>query len=319
MTKRYVSQLLTVLSTIAALAACQPAHNPETPAATDGPKALLNKDLAAFDAVPSLGAQSYDAEHAQLFTKIFGGTSGANLRSYLSERIHIYVSLADKGYKVSDYTVVYPGWEKDEDYDKNMRSAKAQVGASNFGTGYWYESIINKQPIYLKSPDGTITKFDSPRVGAMILGDGYNDDPITLKDGTVLHLPPAYRQAIIIHEARHSDCTGGVNEADLEVARVAKSNKDFSATFPKPACGHLHSHCPPGHEMANLPACDSHPWGAYAVESVFVAATARAANGLDQRILDAVAVDAIGRLTVDSAAMLRGELGPPDMTSTGLK
>jgi hypothetical protein len=74
-----------------------------------------------------------------------------------------------------------------------------------------------------------------------------------------------------------------------------------------------------GHDYAGLYACDEDAWGAYSVNFVYWAAVARTCRDCpeEERVLtEAAALDAATRLLLDVPAMVRGDFGAPDMTSS---
>jgi hypothetical protein len=284
------------------------------------PKTLVQNDLAAFATMPSVADSGWASQAtAQAFAKIFGGTSGADLRSFIDQRIRYYLSQAEfENAKASSFDRKYDGWSKDPDESKRMKDANAVVRASNIGALLFYVGMINRQPITLYKGN-TAIPVDSPRVGIMLIGPGYQES-VKTKDGRAIQLPPSYRQAILVHEARHSDCTGGLKDSDLDIARTAKTAREYNENFARHTCAHLHTYCPEGHEFAGLAACDKHPWGAYSVAAVFQSALSQSTQGIERRLLEAGAIDAYSRLiTIDKQKMLNGEYGEPDMTSQPMR
>jgi hypothetical protein len=72
---------------------------------------------------------------------------------------------------------------------------------------------------------------------------------------------------------------------------------------------------------AGYPACDVHPWGAYAVGAIFQEALINSASTPDEkRILQVMAIDSYSRLIgIKRRDLLDGKYGEPDMTSGNLK
>ena len=137
-------------------------------------------------------------------------------------------------------------------------TSNAKLGGQNIGTEYWFISIINRTPFSL-FVNGQTLPVVSSRLGLMKLGEAYATS-LRNSHGQSVNLPIAYRQGILVHEARHSDCTGGVTEADLDIARTAQSMEEFTTTFPKMECGHFHTICPSDMEdVGGLAACDDRP------------------------------------------------------------
>jgi hypothetical protein len=171
--------------------------------------------------------------------------------------------------------------------------------------------------------NGINIPIDSTRAGLMFIGPGYTDQlKVKDKEGQIRVKPLSvlYRTAILVHEARHSDCTGGLTRADLAVLKqVFQGHRDME-DYNAIDCGHLHVICPRGHDYGGHPACDSKPWGAYAVGAVFAqGAAAAAASVKEQAELEADAVDSFSRLLIDLRAWKNGVYGLPDLSSTGLR
>lgn len=316
--------LLTLLTLAVALgfSACMPPRENSKPIDTQprDPKILVQNDLAAFATMAPVADTGWALPSTvRAFAKIFGGTDGAALRAFIDQRIHYYFSQTEfENAKASSFDRRYDGWNKDPEENKRMKDAGAVVRASNIGASLFYIGMINRQPITLYK-ENTAIPIDSPRVGIMLIGPGYQES-VKTKDGRTIQLPPSYRQAILVHEARHSDCTGGLKDSDLEIARTAKTAREYNENFTRHTCAHLHTYCPEGHEFAGLAACDKHPWGAYSVAAVFQSALSQSTQGIERRLLEAGAIDAYSRLiTIDKQKMLNEEYGEPDMTSQPLR
>ena len=277
---------------------------------------LVKSDLAAIERIDLGLTHAANEEEAQLFAKIFGGKSGRDVRRYIDERVRSFIVESDLGrYRWTPIKNRFTAWTKSDDVDSTSKDSS--VAASNLGTTLWYHSLLNRQSIYVTFPEGDVVRIDSPRIGLITIGPNYKST-MPFK-GAIVELPSAYRQSTLVHEARHSDCTGGVSEVDLSFIRRATNLREFSQTYTKMSCGHFHAICPSTHEFKNLPACDRHAWGAYGIETVFLSAVARSMAGRERALMNAVLVDARGRLLFDSRDMLNGKMGEPDMSSSGLR
>jgi hypothetical protein len=140
------------------------------------------------------------------------------------------------------------------------------------------------------------------------LGEGYT------KINFLVPLIPAFERIFtMVHEARHSDCTGGLPTSD--VLRVRNNQQPLQRN-----CGHMHSVCPTGHPLAGYFACDDLPWGAYAVHGVFastVASQCTNCSNKEKAVSRAAAAEAFSRIEyLDD--MLGGQWGDPDMSSSGV-
>ncbi|MEK7356175.1 MAG: hypothetical protein AAB250_06975 [Bdellovibrionota bacterium] len=312
--KRIVRNVVTLsiaISTVG-LAACQrTSESPKPPSS----KALMKSDRDLLEMEDSAGAAEFDRDNRNLFSKIFGGTSGRDVRGFLDERLKYFFTEEDlNAFQMDSPRFTYTNWKKTDQVDQDdskKSSEKGEVGASNVGAGLFAQGVVEGTPVAIKSATERIV-FDSPRVGMMLVGPGYKAS-VSAK-GQQITLPAAYRQAILVHEARHSDCSIRTTKEDFAVARTAISYRDFLAKFKNIECGHLHTLCPSGHDFAGIAACDRQPWGAYSIGAIFVAARMRdAKSDLDRRILEATASDAITRLLFDPKTMKEGQLGEPQM------
>lgn len=307
--------LLTVL-VYSFLAASCAGHNDNTPPAQT-PKQLLQSDLEAMKSMDFQNV-SIAGENVDNFTLVFGGHSTAALQRYLNERLHYFFSADElKTATLTPSSFVHTGWSTDPDEDKKMKSAGAQVGAANIGMELWFQGALDGVTPIVTVGEKQID-LNSPRTGIMEIGDGYQSS-VTISSGQVIPLPVEYRVAILMHEARHSDCTGGVTQAQLQIARDASSAKDFSDHYKVRSCGHMHVLCPEGHELAGLAACDDEPWGAYTVGAIFDREAAAQLTGVNQRIMEAMAADSLSRVLIDTSGMLNGRLGQPDMSSSEIQ
>ena len=309
--------------------ACSQDHS-DPPPRPNSQKVLAQSDLEKMKVIPSNGPLKYDSAHKGLFTAIFGGTSGADVTNYFSTRIAYILSTSDKArLEISPHDFIYKAWLRSPDdmlppiiFPKKLKSnelnsepASAQIGAANIGTGLWLQSIVNTVTVTLVYGEERIP-VNSSRAGIMILGPGYRETENT--DGPPFTIPAEYRQAILLHEARHSDCSGGIKQNDLDVARSAIDLKNFTEKFQKLNCGHIHVFCPADHPYHGLPACDSLPFGAYAVGAIYSAAVAENLTSIDKQVMLANALDSSSRLLLDFNAMIDGKSGAPDMSSSGL-
>jgi hypothetical protein len=298
-------------------------------------KELLNNDLDKLRSFDATGISTHRdrPKNVDFFDEIYGGKTGADLTNYINQRLHYYFTTTEKNNATLEPSgfPAHTAWEKDDQIAKlgqlgavlmpevpNLTNSqqddgRAVVGAANIGTAIWFLGILDRVTPVITIAGQTVS-VDSSRVGLMEIGPGYLKSIVTDKD-EVIEIPAEYRQAILLHEARHSDCTNGVSQSQLDAARVAKSSTEFYANYKALSCGHLHILCPAGHAFAGLPACDSEPWGAYAVQAIFQIAASKVLTGIDQRILEIQAMDSLDRVQVDHDKLLRGDLGSPDMTS----
>lgn len=252
-----------------------------------------------------------EAPGGSYFDKAFSGTDQSDLIRYLRKRVR---------YVLSESTDVNARLSLDEGERVPFSRSADQSGSSygqvylvalNIGTALWFDSLTEGNSRVSLSVNGHGVPIDSSRVGIIQLGNGY-----TLQDERTgkYAFSPIVRISTFVHEARHSDCTGGVSPPDLSCIRNGALPRNLE-------CGHLHVTCPAGHPYAGITACDDSPWGAYSIQAVFDATLEKyCANcSLTERLeARAVALDAIERVLI-AQPMLDGQYGDPDMRSEGLK
>jgi hypothetical protein len=188
-----------------------------------------------------------------------------------------------------------------------QESSGAVVMAMNIGMAGWliHEAVGPNQGTFFKF-EGKKIPLSSSRVGLIQLGEGYSRDNVSSLE----------RIETLVHEGRHSDCTGGLSQSALEGLRLGILPSER-------ACGHTHVACPEGHPLAGLMACDDHPWGAYTVGAVFSIMMSRSCENCtesEKQMAELSALDSLSR--VDETIMegsLNGEYGAPDMSSQGVR
>jgi hypothetical protein len=234
------------------------------------------------------------------FDKTFAGVDADSVIRYLNTRVHYVIPASvalESRLGFFHDALAARRW---------ATSSQIYTMAVNVGTALWYESLADGSGKLGFKIDENLVPLDSSRVGIIQLGQGY-----TLKDKGHYAFPQFARISTLIHEARHSDCTGGITRGDIDLIRQGE--------FPEHReCGHLHSRCPVGHNYEGAYACDQEAWGAYAVQGVFTASLVKnCANcsEAEQKVALAVFSDAISRV-IPLDDMLAGKLGNPDMSSS---
>ena len=191
--------------------------------------------------------------------------------------------------------------------DRVSQSAAGFSIARNVGTSMYFQVRLLGKPYGLFEVDGKSIPIRSTRVGLIQLGEGFTEK--RTPSGVVID--SLFRAGTLVHEARHSDCSGGLTEQALEEHRS-------HLTLSDPSCGHIHTICPPGHEHAKTASCESHPWGAFSVEAIFFQAIAEACKQCSVKQKQAAKMIALDRLSrLDQAMaqkMFGGQLGKPIMT-----
>lgn len=285
---------------------------------------LQRRDVQDFADFSSDGAVSVDAQFSGAFSAIFGGTSGARVRAFYDERVKRVVDIDTLGIEpdsfANDCWLSRPAGPASDLLGMTAEDPKTQVetGAVNIGTLFWLRGLINQVPVYFAEPNGDRYEITSSRTGVIMLGSGYKEAAFT-EEGKVIVIPAAYRQSILIHEARHSDCTGGITRADVRKLAALKDSTEFERAYPTMPCGHLHRTCKQG-ALKGIVACDGESWGAYSIGSLYALAGLRnAKSAMDQAVLRALVADQLSRVEVNLDDLARGALGKPDISSQGLR
>lgn len=236
-----------------------------------------------------MGNLVIDGNQIRSFTQIFGGPSSSNVVNYFQTRVNYFLS-ADTALESriviqpASFTLLY----------------QAETLASNPSTGLWYFSKLSEPDDVKFEINGNLLDINSCRIGVMQVGAIY------------ARLDPIEQVITLVHEARHSDCTGGARASDLE--RLENGQQPLY----KP-CGHAHEICPDGHPLAGLFACDAHPWGAYIIDAIYAVAvleTCSSCSETQKQVAESMALDALSRPLYSIQDLLDGRFGPPDMSSS---
>ncbi len=266
------------------------------------------------------GFSALDTKMQANVSTFFGGNDGPTFQRFLDERIHFFMSQDEYANLLDNTFGGKFGSSKSKDSsDQAMKSANAVVGAANVGTILWLYSSLEGNKTLDFSFRGQNVTMNSPHVGLMLIGEAY-DEFYKDQNGNKHKVPAASRQAILIHEARHSDCPTGLSPKDLDYIRSITSLDDLGKNPDTKTCGNLHSNCPADHEFPNLPACDKMAWGAYAAGSMFAALASKGEDTTEvgRYLLEMTAADQLSRLLFDTDDMFDGKMGPPNLTSQGL-
>jgi hypothetical protein len=232
-----------------------------------------------------------------VFREMFGGGKASDVLSYIDDRVNYLIPrLDDVESRIVTDSILSTGFQATD-------PGRPMVMASNIGMPLWLIHEIDAPQSVHFLIGGNPIDLSNPHVGIVMLGEGYSDQ-----------VPSMARIGTLVHEARHSDCTGGLSRSDLAKVRDNELPDNH-------ACGHIHVNCPAGHDYEGLPACDSHPWGAYSVGAYFYAAIAQDCTNCTSEELQyatMLASDSISRVLV-AEDMIEGKLGRPDMSSSGLQ
>ena len=279
------------------------------------PVVLVQQDLDNLQSGDTSALSQYDTDNHGLITKIFGGTTGSDLSKYINTRLQYFIAEDETDVDFTPHSALSAKYQEDENgasEKDQMSKSKVEIGAANIGMGVWFASIINQKPVTFVY-HGSKIAVDSSRVGVMLIGSGYKAS-VKTSSGKTYTIPAEFRQSTLIHEARHSDCTGGITQADLALARSVAGSNDFDKRFTAKACGHLHSICPASHEYHDLHACDSEAWGAYTIGAVYLRGilNSKTKNTMDWEFMNAETIDFESRTLVERT-------GTPDMSSAGVR
>lgn len=312
---------LAVLSSL--LAACGQNYDLPTPDPAENPTPVLTGLSGIFlDSTLSAGQKNFIRSDIQYihdlplkaaantyFAKAFKGTSASAVLNYLSERIHYLVA---PSFEVQDRVRVLASMNGD-----SGPTATVQTVATNLGTSIWLGTLSEKRKIVLVSGAELIPILSS-RVGIIRLGESYFSFGSSGQP-----LPVIARTSVLVHEARHSDCTKVLSGADLQLLGNT-GDADRTNKIQNHECGHLHTTCPAGTEYEGKPACDSSPWGAYSIGALYadgIIQTCKAASCDENSYQTALAVriDSLSRLDASTRDKLsNGTLPDPDMGSVDI-
>jgi hypothetical protein len=238
------------------------------------------------------------------FKLIFGGETMAEVADYLEERIHLI-------YPPSVKNVNYGAATTQEQIES---SQEIRTVATNFSAPLLFEGLKRDQRLSIRFNHVDIPVY-STRLGLLMMGDFYftsASNPIYTS---------VFRASTLIHEARHSDCPKTPSLDDIARLKRGELPKNNFCGYPHAICPNL-LQLPNGsftpHPYAGFSACESRPWGAYAVEMIFNSAIgSKCKNCSEAEIQEAqmLALDALTRGPEIFPPMLRGVYGKPDMSS----
>lgn len=237
--------------------------------------------------VSRLGTLPIEGSRIKKFSQVFNGTQSPAVKEFVDTRIN---------YVLSSTTDI----ESRISVSGPLSLFNAETVATNIGMALWYQAKVLEPANLEFEINNTSLPVDSGRVGIIQIGNIFP------------RLSTIEQISTIVHEARHSDCTGGILRSDIERLRNGQVPENKK-------CGHVHVICPPGHPLEGEFACDSHPWGAYAVGFLYAGTIALACDGCseaEKTVAEAVSIDSSTRLLYDVNDLLDGRLGEPDMTNS---
>lgn len=299
--------MVALLGVVAGFSGCKPKER----AHKRTPMELVQDDLADIRVKEHPGFAIYDRQTNGEFSNFFGGSTTADVVGYLDARLRHYFDPDDASVAIS------PSWIFNQDWltgDQRATGAtkKGETGAANIGMLAWIAGLTANTPVEMRIAGRSIP-VDSSRTGIMMIGEGYKETTKDRYENTIV-LPPEYRQYFLVHEARHSDCTGGISSLEVDRIRRGRSSDELDHAVRDIHCGHMHIKCPAGHDFEGIPACDSEAWGAYTAGEIFYRAVREDPNisELDFQIASIVIIDTASRTQVSRS-------GRPDMSSSGVR
>lgn len=252
---------------------------------------LSSSEIIALDeSTAAMGTLAINGGSVKGFSQAFGGNNSSNVVNYFERRVNYALSGStsiDSRIISGGPAAILPGFQA------------AETVALNAGMALWLESAVTGSEFTSLLINDRSVRVNSSRVGIMQFGTGFT------------RIRPIEQVNTLVHEARHSDCTGGLRSRDIESWRAGRIPDNKS-------CGHVHTFCPSG-DFAGELACDSQPWGAYAVGGIHSLAVARSCTNCSaeqKAVALATAIDSFSRLLYDPVALLEGRLGRPNMSSS---
>lgn len=257
--------------------------------------ALTEKERTLFkEDVRFLQTISFKPEAESYFYKTFNNNGNIDILKFVDDRIGYIIGMNTSVESRFSYT-----------NETGNGSGKAVTIATNIGTAVWLETVAQKRNIDFFI-NNTAISVNDPRVGIVRLAEGY-----TNYDGEGRPMNPVARTTVLIHEARHSDCTGGLSERDALNLAAGQLPENRS-------CGHLHTICESG-DYEGLPACDGREWGSYAIGWLYANEFKNNCSNCNEAMRQTakiVAIDALLRVGEGrAAAMTNKTLPAPDLSS----
>jgi hypothetical protein len=246
------------------------------------------------------------------FGKIFKG----DVHKYLIDRVRYLVSAQSD---LTDRVIGGPYFPPPGEVMDSDGKVIAALAAYNIGTELFFVNMkyFADYRTFFEFRRGFIfgnerLPFESTRTGLIELGPRYFEKLNPELPNSKIPTSRFERISFLIHEARHSDCTGGLSSQDLE--KVMRGQPIANRL-----CGYEHILCPTGHKYAGVGACEDIPWGSYAVETSFLAAVlvnCTNCSGIESQEINNLLLDRKSRV-LNWSSLYSGQLGDPDMTSGG--
>lgn len=220
---------------------------------------------------------------SKAFKKYFDGDQLGEVENYLSKRIDLVVSSQSKFWLRSDapHIPILPV----------MTGGGSSVSTNNPSLLLWIGNRWSAQPVTqpLEEISAMGTKKDSKVVQ---IGTDFGK------------YFPLYGLSLLVHEARHSDCEGGLPAADLSRWKNSTDLKELSYSLAKSTCGYSHSMCPAGTLNAGKMNCDTSIKGPYTYQYVFNRALVKACENCtfaEKALLQVFALEATSKMPLTPA------------------
>lgn len=270
----------------------------DTTGGTSDGSLIFDSELSQFEkealeaTTKTMNSLGLDGSDINWFSEIFGGDQSSDVGSYFNERVNYAISTSteiDERISVSF-----------EPEDLILMSMDVEILATNFSWYLWFSSKVSEPAVLQFKINDQLLLVSSTRIGVIQIGAPF------------VVLSSIEQVTTLIHEARHSDCTEGAMDSDL--------NRFKNGLPPiNHLCSHTHEACPPEHPLAGEYACDSHPWGAYAIGAIYAGAVALKCTSCTetQKILaEQIFIESVSRLLYSFSDLMDGFYGPPNMTSS---
>ena len=287
---------------------------------------MIDEDLSTID-IEGTGQDCGTSGSFVPFCAIFEERKNQAVEAFVRERSQHFITMQQmERIRVEplESTLQYNSFVRERPRPKPKPGQREGVmtAAANMSPGLYGLGAVNGVVLRVRG-EGIDTFVKSTRSGIFILPDDYRmetlfrglkeeksqDEAKKIDRGLEI-----MRQGTLIHEARHSDCTGGIDEATIRSAKLAYDRQDFverSGT----RCGNPHTVCTKG-VYRGYDACERIPWGSYAVGLVFLMEARKKLPAMSPEaiLVEHIIIDLRSRFedgVLDVDAMLSGKLGEP--------
>ncbi len=270
---------------------------------------MIQADIDSIDIKTPTSAEG----HFDPCASIFGTCSDTAVKRYIQARVKKYITFTQEKYAtIQPERVRYEKFKDSTTGAASKSTRNATVGV-NLSSGVWFTGQVNEIPMRICLANECFD-VDSLQNALIAVPDNYRNSIPECSNKRYARANQILRQGVLVHEARHADCTGGMAQATLDKARTALNRGQFLQGVDA-TCTHWHAPCETGNYQ-DLPACDNHAWGAYTMSLVYYMAARENAKtpSVENDLLKMLIKDMRSRLNFRYAAMLRGDLGAPDMS-----